>query len=153
MRDLSQEPRAAPRLAPYTLPVATYKILSIQEKQKVLGTSTKEALIAWGDFYKQDGRIYDALDFYEKAGATDRVEDLLKTALADGNFFLYRRTTQVLRIEPRPGDLDVLAGRAAMTGFEAYARQARGETIDPLAPDPTQTPAETPSTDPKPRPK
>ncbi|MFN7973466.1 MAG: hypothetical protein U0166_14145 [Acidobacteriota bacterium] len=122
--------------------MASYKILTIADKQKMLSTGTKEVLTAWGDFYKQEGRIHDALDFYERAAATDRLEDLRKAAVTDGNYFLYRRATQVLKIDPSPADLEVLAGRAAATGSDAYARQARGEPIEPPeAPPPPEAPS------------
>lgn len=124
--------------------MASFKILPILEKQKALfeRASSPKELSAWGDFYREQGRVYDAIDFYEKASARERVEEIRKEAVASGNLFLFRRTLQVLREEPLPAELQEIATRAEGIGKVAYARMARGEPLTPPKEEPR------PATDP-----
>ncbi len=118
--------------------MASFRILPILDKQKVLSGKDPQALKAWGDFYRGQGRVYDALDFYDKASAAAEVEKIRKEAIAAGNLFLYRRTMQILKREPVAHELEEIAARCATSGKDAYARVARGEpaVVEEAAPAP-----------------
>lgn len=107
--------------------------LSILEKQKLLlQKSGDQALLkSWGDRYLEQGCIYEALDFYERAKVTGPLPELRKRAVATGNMFLYRRVMAVLKEPETPQELQELAARCTSQGKVAYARVAAGEPAIP----------------------
>lgn len=114
-----------------------HRVLPILEKQKILyGKLPQAELEAWGDFYLEQGRIYDALDFYEKAQASARIRALRERAVKDGNQFLFQRTLVLLADEATASEVDLLTSRASTSGRETYARRARGEPPIPPPPEP-----------------
>ena len=99
-------------------PMARFKILSIADKQRILfqDSPDKAQLTAWGDFYLEQGRTYDALEFYERAEAKEPLRKLVKQGIREGNQFLYRRALQALKDEPRASDLEELASHCNRAG-------------------------------------
>lgn len=113
--------------------MAAHRPLSILEKQKLLLQKGGDAALlrSWADFYKGEGRIYEALDFYERAKAMEPLAELRRQAVASGNMFLYRRVMAVLKEPETARELEELAGRCQAQGKVAYARVARGEPAIP----------------------
>jgi hypothetical protein len=106
--------------------------LSCLEKRDLLNETavSLETLISWGQHYEEVGSLYDAVDFYEKAGAREALSYLLARVQDEGNLFLFRRLCRILGHEP---DRDVwlaLAHRAEEAGKLAFAAEAY-RVIDP----------------------
>ncbi len=108
--------------------MAKFKVLSIRERQKLLyekGTDEKQ-LKEWGDFYKEEGRIYDALEFYAAASLPDSLGALRRMAIEEGNLFLYRRVMQELKAPESASELSTIQSKCDAAGKETYARAAAG---------------------------
>ena len=57
-------------------------LLSCLDKRELLNQSpiSVAKLVDWGEQYEEAGLVHDALDFYERAGASEAMEKLLRTA-------------------------------------------------------------------------
>ena len=105
------------------------KLLSCLRKRDLLNTDRSDPaqLGHLGTRYLEDGRISDAVDFFEKAHDRDRLTSLLKRCLAEGDFFLYRRVSRVLDISPSAEDWTKLGDAALSLGKLRFARSAYRE--------------------------
>lgn len=84
-------------------------------------TDTAKAL---GEQCLSQGRLYDAIDFFFRAGERGRVENIRKTAYDEGDFFLYRHTFVVFAEQPPTSELDALGDIAVQKGKYLFAKQA-----------------------------
>ena len=81
-------------------------------------------LIEYGRLYLEEGRPNDALDFFSRAGFDEGIEEIVKQAVLDGDFFLYRRGMEFMGREMGKESLLRLAGNARKQGKFAFAREA-----------------------------
>jgi hypothetical protein len=81
-------------------------------------------LIEYGRAYEDEGRPSDALDFYGRAGYTERIETIVRRALDGGDYFLFQKACALIGREPEPGDLTTLGENALKSGRLVFARQA-----------------------------
>lgn len=102
------------------------KSLNCLEKRSLLNRSPVpvEELVAWGRQYQQAGHVYDAVDFYERAGVTDELASLLPLAISDGDVFLFRRLCRLLGKEGTASEWLELARRARELGKDTFAEAA-----------------------------
>jgi len=99
--------------------------LNCLEKRDLLNQTpvSVELLKQWGERYESEGLVHDAVDFYEKAGASEALRRLLGNARESGDFFLFSRIHRVLKDEPDEGDWLKIAGQAESLGKYAFAAQ------------------------------
>jgi hypothetical protein len=81
-------------------------------------------LIEYAKAYRDEGRHNDALIFYAQADSSSGIEEIIVEAIADGDFFLYRRAKELLHQEPDPTHLAELAKNAKQKGKLTFARDA-----------------------------
>lgn len=83
-----------------------------------------EKLLSWGNQYEQSGMLHDAVNFYEKAKATDALHSLLKIVQEEGDTFLFKRINRILNRVPDRSEWLALAHQAERLGKEAFAAEA-----------------------------
>lgn len=77
------------------------------------------------EVYLAEGRTLEALDFLRKAGATERLAELRREAIATGDAFLLRSVASVSGAPTTRDEWAALADAAAAAGKQLYAEQAR----------------------------
>ena len=99
------------------------RLLNCLEKRDLLNqTDTSlEILLKWGERYQQAGLLYDALDFYAKAGVREAILALLETARTEGDLFLFQRLHGILAQDPPPEQWLALAEQAEQLGKHRFA--------------------------------
>jgi hypothetical protein len=80
-----------------------------------------------GTAYLEEGRISDAIEFFEKAGYREGLDRLLERCLEDGDVFLFRKVARILDLSPGPGQWLKLGDRALSLGKLHSARVAYGQ--------------------------
>lgn len=106
--------------------MARSNLLSCLEKRDLLNQSAQSVgkLKDWGARYEEAGQVNDAVDFYERAGDSGALENLLPLAITEGDAFLYGRLLRALGRDGLPEDWIALGERATELGKHAYAREA-----------------------------
>ncbi|GLI34090.1 MAG: hypothetical protein GX433_18505 [Deltaproteobacteria bacterium] len=106
--------------------MAERDILGCLEKRDLLNQNavSVENLLFWGKRYEEAGLLSDAVDFYEKAKATDALNRLLENAKEEGDFFLFNRLSRILNFEGTSDDWMYLARQAEKAGKFTFAAQA-----------------------------
>ncbi len=99
--------------------------LNCLEKRDLLNQSavSVEILRQWGERYENEGFVHDAVDFYEKSGASEALKRLLEHALETGDCFLFGRIHRALNTEPDENELLKIAKQAEILGKHAFASQ------------------------------
>lgn len=99
--------------------------LNCLEKRDLLNHSavSVETLRRWGERCESEGFVHDAVDFYEKSGASEALRRLLENARQTGDFFLFSRVHRALKTEPDENDLLKIAKQAEMLGKHTFASQ------------------------------
>lgn len=106
--------------------MATPKIPNPMERRHLIERDLEPARsIAIADLYLADGRATEAIVFFAKAGAQDRLEALVDQAVEDGDAFLLAQLTPVLERTPSADRWLRLAEHAEAAGKELYAEMAR----------------------------
>jgi tetratricopeptide (TPR) repeat protein len=105
------------------------KLLSCLRKRDLLNSDRTDPaqLRHLGTRYLEEGRISDAVDFFEKADDREGLTSLLTRCLAEGDFFLYRRVCRVLGVTPAAEDWSKLGDAALSLGKLYFARSAYQE--------------------------
>jgi hypothetical protein len=100
--------------------------LSCLEKRDLLNDAAVplESVLSWGRHYEEAGSLYEAVDFYEKAGAREALERILAKARDAGNLFLFRRICRFLGHQSGAEEWLALANRAEQLGKRAFAAEA-----------------------------
>ncbi len=95
--------------------------------------ASPDRLTAYGELYEEEGRIHDTLEFYWRAGFTEGMERISASALAEGDFFLYRQAMGYLGREIAKEDLAALIKNAQQKGKLSFALMAAKESGDEKA--------------------
>lgn len=90
--------------------------------EKELGESQA---VGTAEAYLADGRTVEAIDFLAKAGASERLQELRETAVAEGDAFLLRAVVRASREGATHAEWSALAAAADAAGKELYAADAR----------------------------
>lgn len=106
--------------------MAKSNLLSCLEKNELLNQKAVsiDKLLDWGKRHEESGLINDAADFYERAGAPERLEALLEVARDEGDAFLYGRILKSLGRDAPAADWIAVGEKARELGKEAYSREA-----------------------------
>jgi hypothetical protein len=98
-------------------------LLSCLEKRDLLNqpAASVDTLMQWGDRFLEAGFVYDAVNFYEKAGAKEALMRLLEMARNDGDVFLLRRLCALLGREPSADEWLAVAEQAERQGKDQFA--------------------------------
>jgi hypothetical protein len=98
-------------------------LLSCLEKRDLLNqpAASVDTLMQWGDRFLEAGFVYDAVNFYEKAGAKEALTRLLEMARNDGDAFLLRRLCALLGREPNADEWLAVAEQAERQGKDQFA--------------------------------
>ncbi len=84
-----------------------------------------EKCIALADAYIEEGRALEAVLFLVKAGADDRLDELSRQAVAEGDAFLLKTIADDMRRDPGSDRWLALAEVADGKGKTQYAEMAR----------------------------
>ncbi len=97
-----------------------------REKQKILYIDRRSAeeLIACGDRSLEANRIFDALEFYQKAKHQPGLEKMLETAISIGDAMLFEQTVRAFRREYTAEEWNRLGQRAFALKKYTFARHA-----------------------------
>ena len=80
-----------------------------------------------GTAYLEEGRISDAIEFFEKARHREGLDRLIERCLDDGDVFLFRKVAKILDVSPGPDQWIKLGDRALSLGKLQFARAAYRE--------------------------
>jgi len=97
-----------------------------REKQKILYIDRRSAeeLIAYGDRSLEANRIFDALEFYQKANHLPALEKILETAVSTGDAMLFEQAVKGLHREYSAEEWNRLGQRAFALKKYTFARHA-----------------------------
>jgi len=103
-----------------------------REKQKILYIDRRSAeeLIAYGDRSLEANRIFDALEFYQKAKHQPALEKILETAVSTGDAMLFEQAAKALRRDYPGEGWNRLGQRAFALKKYTFAHQAFGQVGD-----------------------
>jgi aspartate/tyrosine/aromatic aminotransferase len=102
-----------------------YDLSSLQKRDVLNETvASLDALRSWGEHYEEVGSLYDAVDFYEKAGAADGLGRVRLRAKEAGNVFLFQRVCRITGYEPGREEWISLADIAKKLGKLTFAAEA-----------------------------
>ena len=92
-------------------------------KQKLLyiDKTPPEILKNYGNVLFEQGRISDALDFYQKAGDHDGVEKIRQVAFESGDVMLFQQAAKALQVEPKVKDWKDIAQKALQQKKYSFA--------------------------------
>ena len=80
-----------------------------------------------GTAYLEEGRVSDAIEFFEKARHREGLDRLLERCFDDGDLFLFRKIAKILGLSPGPDQWIKLGDRALSLGKLHFARAAYRE--------------------------
>jgi tetratricopeptide (TPR) repeat protein len=95
------------------------------------GRSDPAYLVQLGTAYLEEGRVSDAIEFFEKARHREGLDRLLERSLEDGDLFLFRKITKILDLSSGPDQWIKLGDRALALGKLHFARAAYREAGAP----------------------
>jgi hypothetical protein len=97
-----------------------------REKQKLIyiDHSPKEVLIAYGDRCRNADRLFDALEFYQKAKHEPGLREIMATAISSGDAMLLEQTAKALGTPPSDEEWNRLGRRAFDLKKYLFARHA-----------------------------
>ena len=97
-----------------------------REKQKLIHIdhSPKEVLIAYGDRCRRADRLFDALEFYQKAKHGPGLREIMAAAIASGDAMLFEQAAKALGAPPSDDEWCRLGRRALSLKKYLFARHA-----------------------------
>ncbi|MBN1380367.1 MAG: hypothetical protein JXA41_01705 [Deltaproteobacteria bacterium] len=102
------------------------KLPDYREKQRILYITKKPAtaLIAYGDLCLEANRIFDAIEFYQKAGHNPGLEKIKDFAQQNGDMMIFQQATKALKQETSNSDWDEIGRQAIQKKKYTFARSA-----------------------------
>ncbi|HOX39336.1 MAG TPA: hypothetical protein PL033_15250 [Candidatus Brocadiia bacterium] len=102
------------------------KVLGFTQKRRQLyaRSVSPEKLMRAGDDFLEAGRYDDALNFYHRAEAKDRIAKVAETAVARGDAALLLRARKLLGTAATPEELSETAAKALENGKPTLAMVA-----------------------------
>ena len=97
-----------------------------RERQKLLHIeqTPKEVLIAYGDRSRRADRLFDALEFYQKAKHGPGLREIMATAISSGDAMLLEQAAKALGAPPSRDEWNRLGRRALSLKKYLFARHA-----------------------------
>jgi len=108
-------------------------LLGCLKKRDLLNSDRSDPtqFVQLGTTYLEEGRISDAIEFFEKARHRAELDSLLERCLEEGDIFLYRKVARILGVSPGPDQWIKLGDRALSLGKLYFARSAYREAGSP----------------------
>jgi hypothetical protein len=102
------------------------KLLSCLKKRDLLNSAKadKSELIESADRYLHEGRLSDAIDFFEQAEHVDGLAGLRDQCVSEGDYFLFLRIARILADSPSAEEWTNLGDKALALGKLLFARSA-----------------------------
>ncbi len=97
----------------------------LNRRHLVVKELTPAQALAIADAYLEEDRRVEAIDFLKKAEADEKLGELRKLAMSEGDVFLLRAVAEARRKEVPKEDWERVAEAAAARGLERYAEEAR----------------------------
>ena len=114
------------RIEPFLPRVARAKIPGPLERRHLVERDLAAAqALAIAEAYLADDRRVEAVDFLAKAQAGEKLGELRRSAIAEGDVFLLRAVSEAEQRAPTREDWQRLAEAADARGLERYAAEAR----------------------------
>ena len=97
-----------------------------REKQKLIHIeqTPKEVLIAYGDRCRRADRLFDALEFYQKAKHGPGLREIMAASIASGDAMLLEQAAKALGAPPSQEEWNRLGRRALSLKKYLFARHA-----------------------------
>jgi hypothetical protein len=116
---------AGPRL-PEVYPLSGKKLLSCLKKRDLLNSAKADAseLREYGESYLSEGRLSDAIDFFEQAQHIEGLTQLKDRCAAEGDYFLFLRLAKILGESPSNQEWIHLGDNALALNKLFFARSA-----------------------------
>jgi phage terminase large subunit-like protein len=97
-----------------------------RSKQKILYIDkvNQNALQKHGDSFLEEGRLFDALDFYQKAGFNSGLQKMKDIAFDSGDVMLFQQAAKALNLELNTADWDAIGQKAMGLKKYYFARHA-----------------------------
>ena len=108
-------------------------LLGCLKKRDLLNSDRSDPtqFVQLGTTYLEEGRISDAIEFFEKARHRAELDSLLERCLEEGDIFLYRKVARILGVSPGPDQWIKLGDRALSLGKLYFAHSAYREAGSP----------------------
>lgn len=107
----------------------------LHRRELLYGLDTPpETLSSLADAYLKEGLVFDAADFFARAGDRDGLAHIRKAAIEMGDAFLLRRVKEEMPDLVSKADWEELARAAKSLGKEAYAERAEAGGAPPPPP-------------------
>ena len=97
-----------------------------RERQKLIHIeqTPKEVLVAYGDRCRRADRLFDALEFYQKAKHGPGLREIVAAAVSSGDAMLMEQAAKALGAPPSVEDWNRLGRRALALKKYLFARHA-----------------------------
>ncbi len=97
-----------------------------RERQKLIHIepTPKEVLVAYGDRCRRADRLFDALEFYQKAKHGPGLREIVAAAIASGDAMLLEQAAKALGTSPSVEEWNRLGRRALALKKYLFARHA-----------------------------
>ncbi len=116
---------ARPRL-PEVYLLSGKKLLSCLKKRDLLNSAKSDVseLREYGESYLREGRLSDAIDFFEQAQHIEGLTQLKDRCFAEGEYFLFLRLVKILAASPSNQEWIHLGDKALALNKLFFARSA-----------------------------
>jgi len=106
--------------------MAKNKLFTCLKKRNYLNTPVfeRKECIKYGELYQKQGFLSDAIDFFAKAEAKERLEGLLPQVMSEGDVFLLTKIYQALKRKPSASDWEKIGEIAFKLGKWQFALKA-----------------------------
>ena len=106
--------------------MAKNKLFTCLKKRNYLNTHVfeRKECIKYGELYQKQGFLSDAIDFFAKAEAKERLEGLLPQVMSEGDVFLLTKIYQALKRKPSASDWEKIGEIAFKLGKWQFALKA-----------------------------
>jgi len=81
----------------------------------------------YGDMFFEERRYNDAVDFYAKGALKEKLLEVKKAAVEEGDYFLLKRIKKLLPEQVHEADWEKLAASAEKKGIANFAKWAEEE--------------------------
>ncbi|MAE93500.1 MAG: hypothetical protein CL910_02450 [Deltaproteobacteria bacterium] len=99
----------------------------LKRRHLVEGELDAAKAVALADAYLEEGLVLDAVPFLEKAGAHERLEELLHEVIRSGNVFEVRAVAEALKKPLEAHHWEEVARAAREQGKDQYATEANAQ--------------------------
>ena len=81
----------------------------------------------YGDLFFEEGRLSDALDFYQKANHNNGLQKVKEAAFNSGDVMLWKQAAKILNLELKPADWESIGQKAIELKKYSFASHALKE--------------------------